>query len=50
MQKDYNIINHSREENTYHTQNVVHLLSCNQCNAEHQGQTTFPLHKRIKRG
>ena len=40
-------INHFRENITYHTQNVIYFLSCNQCNVQYVGETTLPLHKRI---
>ena len=46
-QKNYNILNHSRENVTCHTQHVIYLLSCNQCYVQYIGETTFPLHKRI---
>ena len=46
-QKNYNITNHSRIKITCHTQNVVYLLSCNQCNVQYASETALPLHKRI---
>ena len=45
--KNYNITNYSRENITYHSQNVINLVSCNQCNVQYVCETTLPLHERI---
>ena len=45
--KSSKTINHSGENITCHTQNMVYLSSCNQCNVHYVGEITVPLHKRI---
>ena len=47
-QKNYNI-NHFRGNNTCQRQNVIYLLSCNQCNVQYVSETTtsLSLHTRI---
>ena len=43
----YKIINHSNEQITCHSQNLIYLLTCNKCNSQYVGQTCRPLHKRM---
>ena len=45
--KKLNIANHFRENITCHTQNVIYLLSFNQCNVHYEGETTLLLYQRI---
>ena len=40
-------INHSQENLNCHSQNLIYLLSCNNCNIQYVGETAIPLHKRI---
>ena len=46
-QKSYDITNHSIENIICHTQNVICLLSCNQCNVQYVGEAILPFHKRM---
>ena len=45
--KKYEIINHSTETISCHSQNVIYLLSCTECHIQYVGETTLPLHKRM---
>ena len=45
--KTFEVINHSKENITCHSQNLIYLLSCRNCNFQYVGETTIPLHKRI---
>ena len=45
--KNYKIINHSGETISCHSQNLIYLLTCNNCNLQYVGETTIPLNKRI---
>ena len=40
-------INHSLENLDCHSQNLIYLLTCINCNIQYVGETTIPLHKRI---
>ena len=46
-QKTEKIINHSQENINCHSQNLIYLLTCSNCNVQYVGETTLPLHKRI---
>ena len=41
------VVNHSQENLNCHSQNLIYLLSCNNCNIQYVGETALPLHKRI---
>ena len=45
--KTYDIINHTSENLSCHSQNLVYLLTCSSCNLQYVGETTIPLHRRI---
>jgi len=45
--KNFITINHTKEQMTCHSQNLVYLLTCCKCNMQYVGETTQPLHKRI---
>ena len=45
--KKYEIINHSTEPISCHSQNVIYLLSCSECHIQYVGETALPLHKRM---
>ena len=43
----FQTINHSLENLDCHSQNLIYLLTCINCNIQYVGETTIPLHKRI---
>ena len=45
--KVYNVINHTGENLSCKSSNVVYLLSCSNCNLQYVGETSQPLHLRI---
>ena len=45
--KTYKIINHSNEQISCHSQNLVYLLTCRHCNLQYVGESTIPLNKRM---
>ena len=45
--RSYNVINHSDENLSCKSQNVIYLLSCLRCNMQYVGETVIPLNKRI---
>ena len=45
--KKYKVINHTGENLSCKSQNVVYLLTCTTCNLQYVGETAQPLHKRI---
>ena len=45
--KVYNVINHTGENLSCKSSNVVYLLSCSYCNLQYVGETSQPLHLRI---
>ena len=45
--KTYKTIDHSLEPLTCNSQNLVYLLSCNNCHIQYIGETTIPLKKRM---
>ena len=45
--KSYQTINHSNEQLSCHSQNLIYLLSCCKCNTQYVGETTIPFNKRI---
>ena len=46
-QKSEQTINHSQGNINCHSQNLIYLLTCSNCNLQYVGETTLPLHKRI---
>ena len=45
--KKYLLINHTRENINCHTQNIVYLLTCNECNIQYVGETIQPFNERL---
>ena len=43
---EYNVINHTGEVLTCHTQNIIYLLTCLGCGLQYVGETIWPFHKR----
>ena len=43
---EYNVINHTGEVLTCHTQNIIYLLTCLGCGVQYVGETIWPFHKR----
>ena len=43
----YKIINHSEEDLSCNSKNLVYLLTCRGCNIQYVGETLQPLHKRM---
>ena len=43
---EYNVINHTGEVLTCHTQNIIYLLTCLGCGIQYVGETIYPFHKR----
>ena len=43
----HSVINHSGEQITCKTQNVIYLLTCKNCHYQYVGETCIPLHERI---
>ena len=41
--KEYNVINHTGENLSCKSQNVVYLLTCKSCNIQYVGETTQPV-------
>ena len=46
-QETYKIKTHSRKHISCHSQNLIYLLTCKNCNIQYVGKTALPLHKRI---
>ena len=42
----YEVINHTTENLTCHSQNVIYLLTCLFCNIQYVGETAMPFHQR----
>ena len=40
-------VNHTGENINCHTQNIVYLLTCNECNIQHVGETIQPFNERM---
>ena len=45
--KKYPVINHSGENLSCKSENLIYLLSCGRCNMQYVGETMIPLHRRI---
>ena len=45
--KTHQIINHTGEDLTCHSQNIIYLLSCTSCNIQYVGETAYPMHLRM---
>ena len=45
--KTYSFINHTVENINCHTQNIVYLLTCNECNIQYVGETIQPFNERM---
>ena len=45
--RSHSVINHSGEQITCKTQNVVYLLTCKSCHYQYVGESCIPLHERI---
>ena len=43
---EYNVINHTGEVLTCHSQNIIYLLTCLGCGIQYVGETIWPFHKR----
>lgn len=43
----YEVINHTGENLTCHSQNIVYLLTCLSCNIQYVGETAYPCHTRM---
>jgi hypothetical protein len=43
----HSVINHSGEQITCKTQNVVYVLTCKKCHYQYVGESCIPLHERI---
>ena len=46
-QETYKIKIHSRKNISCHSQSLIYLLTCKNCNIQYVGKTALPLHKRI---
>ena len=42
----YEVINHTKENLTCHSQNIIYMLTCLICNIQYVGETIIPFHKR----
>ena len=42
----YEVINHTKENLTCHSQNIIYMLTCLFCNIQYVGETIIPFHKR----
>ena len=47
IHQEFNIINHSGKDTSCHSQNLIFLLSCKNCNFQRVSQTTIVLHKQM---
>ena len=47
IHQEFNIINHSWKDTSCHSQNLIFLLSCKNCNFQRVSQTTIVLHKQM---
>ena len=45
--KTYSFVNHTGENINCHTQNIVYLLTCNECNIQYVGETIQPFNERM---
>ena len=45
--KTYKVVNHTGEDLTCHSQNIIYLLSCITCNIQYIGETANPMHLRM---
>jgi len=43
----YEVINHTGENLTCHSQNIAYLLTCLSCNIQYVGETAYPCHTRM---
>ena len=45
--KTYNVVNHTGEDLTCHSQNIIYLLICTTCGIQYVGETAYPMHLRM---
>ena len=45
--RTYKVLNHSKENLSCKSQNIIYLLACKNCNMQYVGETTIPLNKRM---